>query len=213
MEIESNYRNTCQKFWRDIKKSDPTEITAVRTVSYNSDTRQFIVLFFNEEYVVDSDQEIIRRRRDGYVPEVLATIIILNYLANARPFRGSDVNWVSIKELPGGMIFYSAFHKTVISVLIESFGHQSSRLMEVSHVLDGKPGPFGDASVILRAFPEIPLCVVIWEGDEEVNPNATILYDFSIGQILDTGISIDLGVYLAEELKKLAQGQFGKYIT
>ncbi|MGC7870705.1 DUF3786 domain-containing protein [Desulfosporosinus sp. SYSU MS00001] len=211
--MESNYRNTCLKFWRDIKKSNPKEITAARTVSYNSDTRQFIVLFFNEEYVVDSDQEIIRRRRDGYVPEVLATIIILNYLANAKPFLGSDLNWVSIKELPGGTIFYSAFHKTVISVLIKSFGHQSSRLMKVSQVLGGQPGPFGDASVVLRAFPEIPLCVVIWEGDEEVKANATILYDSSIQQLLDTGISIDLGVYLADELKKLAQEQWNKYIT
>ena len=204
IDSESNYRVVYDKFWQDIKKRDPEEITAVRAVSYSSDTRRFVVMFFNEEYILDSDKETISRKADGQVPDVVATIIILNYLAYAQPLPESAPSWVSIKEISGGMIFYSAFHKTAISVLIEAFGHQSGQLKTVARSLGGQAGPFGDASVVFRAFPEIPLCVIVWEGDEEVRANATILYDSSIESMLNSAISIDLGVYLAGQLKRLA---------
>lgn len=201
VETESNYRIVYERFWRDIKKRDPEEITAARAVSYSSDTRQFIVVFFNEEYIADNVKETIWRKVDGHVPDVVATIIILNYLANAQPLPESSPGWVSIKEIPGGMIFYAAFHKNAISVLIEAFGHQAGQLITAAHSLGGQAGPFGKASVVFRAFPEIPLCVKIWEGDEEVQANATILYDPSIQFILQSAICIDLGIYLAGQLK------------
>ncbi|WP_407314460.1 DUF3786 domain-containing protein [Desulfosporosinus sp. SB140] len=203
MEIESSYRDVYAKFWRDIKQRNPAEITAARAVSYRSDAHQFVVMFFNEEYIVDREKETIYRKADGDVPDVVATIIILNYLAYAQPLPESTPGWVSIKEIPGGMLFYSAFHKTAISVLIEAFGHQADRLMTAARFLGGQAGPFGEASVVFKAFPEIPLCVIVWEGDEEVQANATVLYDPSIEFMLQSAICIDLGVYLAGQLKRL----------
>ncbi|HZK83642.1 MAG TPA: DUF3786 domain-containing protein [Desulfosporosinus sp.] len=206
--MESNYRVVYDKFWQDIKKRDPEEITSARAASYCRDTRQFIVMFFNEEYIANSDKETIYRKEDGYVPDVMATIIILNYLAYAQPLPESAPSWVSIKEIPGGMLFYSTFHKTAISVLIEAFGHQTSRLMTAARSLGGQAGPFGDASIVFRAFPEIPLCVIVWQGDEEVSANATILYDPSIELMLGSAISIDLGIYLAGQLKRLTASHY-----
>lgn len=83
VEIRNNYRVAYNKFWQDIKKRDPEEITAARTVHYNSETRQFIVLFFNEEYLLDIDKETIYRKADRFVPDMMDSIIILNYLAYA----------------------------------------------------------------------------------------------------------------------------------
>src|SRR5665648_183843 len=201
--MESNYSVVYDKFWQDIKKRDPEEITAARAVSYSPSSWQFVVMFFSEEYILDCDQEVIWRKSDGYVPDVMATIIILNYLAYAQPLPESATSWVSIKEIPGGMIFYSAFHKTAISVLIEAFGHQTDRLITAARSLGGQTGPFGGKSVVFRAFPEVPLCVIVWQGDEEVRANATLLYDPSIEHILRSAISIDLGIYLAGQLKML----------
>lgn len=208
MEIESrnsNYGVVCSKLWQDIKKRNPEEITAARAVSFSWDTRQFSVMFFAEEYIVDSDRETIYRKADGQVPDAIAMIILLNYLAYAQPLSASAASWVSVKEIPGGMLFYSAFHKMAVSVLIETFGHQAGQLMNAACSLGGQKGPYGDASVIIKAFPEIPLCVVVWEGDEEVRPNATILYDPSIEHLLPSAISIDLGIFLAGKLKSLTE--------
>lgn len=203
-EIRNNYRVAYNKFWQDIKKRNPEEITGVRTVQYNSETCQFVVVFFNEEYLLDSEKETIRRKADGFVPDMMDSIIILNYLAYAQPLEESSPRWVSLKEIPGGMIFYPAFHKTAILPLIEAFGHQVEQLTTVARSMGAQPGSFGDSSIIVRAFPEIPLCVTVWGGDEEVSANATILYDPSIVPMLHSESIIGLGMSLASKFSTLA---------
>ncbi len=204
VEIKNNYRVAYNKFWQDVKERDPKEITTARAVHYNSEARQFIVLFFNEEYLLDSDKETIYRKVDGLVPDMMDSIIILNYLAYAQPLQESVPRWVSLKEIPGGMIFYPAFKKNSLLPLIKAFGHQVGLLTTVGNTLGGKPTSSGDSSIIIKAFPEIPLLVIVWEGDEEVSSNATILYDPSIEPMLHIESIIGLGMSLSSKLYKLA---------
>lgn len=204
VEIKNNYRVAYNKYWQNVKEREPNEITAARAVHYNSETRQFVVLFFNEEYLLDSDKETIYRKADGVVPDMMDSIIILNYLAYAQPLRESAPGWVSLKDIPGGMIFYPAFTKNSLLPLIKAFGHQVGLLTTVASSLGGQPTSIGDSSIIINAFPEIPLRVIVWEGDEEVSANATILYDPSIEPMLHIESIIGLGMSLSSKLYKLA---------
>jgi hypothetical protein len=199
--MKTNYRVAYDKYWQDLKRKVPEEIATQLAVTYCSDTRQFGVTFFNLEYRLDCDTETIYRKTDGHVPEIMASIIILNYLAYARPPQETEKKWVSLKEIPnGGMLFYPAFHENSIVGLVKEFGHQSKQLLSCATALAGQPASFGDASVIFQAFPEIPLCVIVWEGDEEVKANATILFQPSIEHFLHVESVIGLGMYLASKL-------------
>ncbi len=202
---ETNYRVAYRKFWDDVKEKDPQEIIENRQVSFEQDSRQYKVHYFKEEYCVDCLKESIIRVKDGAIPDMMDGIIILNYLAYAQPIENKPSQWVSLKEIPGGMIFYPAFHKTSIMALIETFGNQAELLVEVAPQLHGESETFGDACAVFDAFPEIPLCAVIWEGDEEVSANATILFDPSIAPMLHSETIIGLGMQLASKLKKLAR--------
>ncbi len=203
--METNYRIAYNKGWEDLKKKVPEEIASRLSASYCSSTRQFTVPFFNSEFVLDYDSESIRRKSDGQAPEIMASIIILNYLSFSEVPGKPGYKWVSLKEIPnGGALFYPAFHKSAIEVLIETFGRQPERLLRCGAVLGGQPALLGKVSVVFHAFPEIPLCVVIWEGDEEVRANAAILYDPSVARLLHIESLIGLGMYLSEKLKQLA---------
>ncbi|SDI59653.1 DUF3786 domain-containing protein [Desulfosporosinus hippei] len=204
--METNYRIAYNKYWQDLKKMDPEEIATHLAVTYSSDTQQFMVSFFNSEYIVDYNTERIYRKVDGHVPEINAAIIMLNYLAYAKTPQEMPKKWVSLKELPkGGMLFYPAFHKDSILGLVKSFGQQPKGLLECAAALGGVPASFGDASVVFQAFPEIPLCVIVWEGDEEVQANATILFEPSIEHLLHIESAIGLGMYLASKLRREAK--------
>ncbi|MHB8075200.1 DUF3786 domain-containing protein [Desulfosporosinus fructosivorans] len=201
--METNYRIAYDKYWQDLKRKVPEEIATQLAVTYSSDTRQFVVTFFNSEYILDCNNETIYRKTDGHVPEINVCIIMLNYLTYAQSPQETAKKWVSLKEIPnGGMLFYPAFHKNSIEGLIKAFGHQSKQLLASGSVLNGQPASLGDASVIFQAFPEIPLCVVVWEGDEEVRANATILFEPSIEHLLHIESAIGLGMYLASKLKR-----------
>ena len=203
--METNYRVAYDKYWQDLKRKVPEEIATQLAVTYSSETRQFVVTFFNSEYILDWNNETVYRKIDGHVPEIAASIIMLNYLVYARPPQETAKKWVSLKEIPnGGMLFYPAFHKNSIIGLIQAFGHQSQQLSTCAAAFGGKPATFGDASAIFQAFPEIPLCVIIWEGDEDVRANATILFEPSVEHLLHMESVIGLGMYLASKLKRRA---------
>lgn len=201
----NNYQIAYDKYWQDLKRKIPEEIATQLAVTYCSETHQFVVKFFNSEYILDCNTETIYQKTDGQVPEIMASIIILNYLAYARPFQETAKKWVSLKEIPnGGVLFYPAFHKNSIIGLIKAFGHQPKQLLACATALGGQPASFGDASAIFQAFPEIPLCVIVWEGDEDVQANATILFEPSIEHLLHIESAIGLGMYLASKLKRQA---------
>jgi len=204
-ELETNYQIAYQKWWQDVKRRAPEEIATQLAVTYRGNTRQFVVTFFDSEYLLDCNTETIYRITDGQVPDIMASIIMLNYLAYARPPLETAKKWVSLKEIPnGGMLFYPAFHKNSMIGLIRAFGRQSEQLLASAAALGGLPASFGDASAIFKAFPEIPLCVIVWEGDEEVRANATLLFEPSIEHQLHIESVIGLGMYLSSKLKRLA---------
>ncbi|WP_425060206.1 hypothetical protein SCACP_08780 [Sporomusa carbonis] len=203
--METNYRIAYNKGWDDLKQKAPEDIASTMDVTYLSDNRQFIVPFLNENYIVDCNKQSIHKEADGTVPGIGASILILHYLTFFQT-RAEPVNkWVSLKEIPnGGMLFYPAFHKESITGLIKTFGHQPAHLLECAQRIGGRPARFGDASAVFTVFPKIPLCVVIWEGDEEIAANATVLFDPSVEHFLHIESIIGLGGYIANKLIKLA---------
>lgn len=203
--MDTNYRIAYDKGWQDLKQKDPMEVSSYMNVCYLADEQQFIVPFLNETYIVDVRQQTIVRQADGQVPGIDAAILILHYLSFFKSNVEPANKWVSLKEIPnGGSLFYPAFHKMAILGLVKAFGQQPQSLFEYALPLGGQPAGFGDASAIFQIFPKIALCVVIWEGDEEIAANATVLYDPSISHLLHIESVIGLGGYLANSLIKLA---------
>ena len=46
--------------------------------------------------------------------------------------------------------------------------------------MGGETQSLGDASAMYLAFPRVPITHVLWSGDEEFSPEATILFDETI---------------------------------
>ena len=206
--METNYRIAYDKGWDDLKKKSPEDIANTMNVSYLSDKQQFIVPYLNENYIVNCNEQLIYNQADDTIPEIGTSILILHYITFFQTKAKLVNKWVSLKEIPnGGMLFYPAFHKESICGLIKTFGHQPSFLLECAKKLGGQPAPFGHASVVFKMFPQIPLCVILWGGDEEIEANATILFDPSIEYVLHIESIICAGNFLAKHLIKLATPQ------
>lgn len=203
--MQSNYRVAYDKGWEDLKLKEPADIARNMQVEYIPGKQQLIVPFLHEKYVVDLAKETLVRDSDGETPGIDAAILILHYLSFFQ--RSAEVvgKWVSLKEIPnGGMLFYPAFHKDAICGLIKAYGHQVTAFPDCAARLGGQPVKFGDVAASFPVFPKIPLCVALWEGDDEIPANATILFDPSIEHFLHIESVIALGGYLARRLIKVA---------
>ncbi len=203
--MESNYTIALNKGWDDLLMKDAKAVTEKVKVTYRNG--QYIVPYFGENYIVDINERTITKQTDESVPSMDDRILILHYLS----FFNNDntiINagkWVSLKEIPnGGALFYPAFHKTSILGLIDAFGSDPPQFLKCAKMLNGIGCAFGDAGAVFKIFPSISLCAAVWEGEDDIPPNATILYDPSIEYLLHIESVISLGMVLARKLIEAA---------
>jgi hypothetical protein len=110
-------------------------------------------------------------------------VLILHYL-QAGGLRFPAGNWIAYREIQGASFYFSAFVKRAIDPLKKAFGSHIEGLVKAAGHLGGRPIPAGDAGFEFRLFPRIPVQLILWEGDSEFPPEANILFDETIGDIL-----------------------------
>lgn len=139
---------------------------------------------------------------EGELP-VFARILVLHYLVNRLPAVQTG-QLISYKELPGGNIYIQPFTNRAIRPLVSTFGANPENLVKIASQIGGEPVKLGDAAVILKVFPKIPVTLVIWGADDEFPASGNILFDSSAGSILHTEDYAVLASFVAMTLKKLA---------
>jgi hypothetical protein len=111
--------------------------------------------------------------------------LILHYLLNAsgEPLTGRTIDF---RQVPEGSFYWSAFVSRAKNPLLSTFGQDLALYAKAAAALGGDPLPLGDAAARFMAFPRVPVTHVLWGGDEEFPPEATILFDETIPGYLPT---------------------------
>jgi len=112
-------------------------------------------------------------------------ILILQYfiLAKGKP---PTHQLITYKEIPDGLNYFPTFSKRAIRPIISYFGDQPERLLEMGQKLGGRKADYGDVAVTIDGFSRVPITFVLWRGDEEFPPQASILFDSTISDYLTT---------------------------
>jgi hypothetical protein len=112
-------------------------------------------------------------------------LVILHYLntADGSPMTGKPVTF---KELPDGIVYYPTYVKRAIKPLLDRFADKPETLLSAAETLGGAGADTGDYSFRLDVLPRVPLTFTLWMGDEELPPEANILFDSSITHYLPT---------------------------
>jgi len=141
--------------------------------------------FLNTLYQIRfPDIEVIYHASDREV-SIWSKILILHYLLNSQgsPLTGE---WIDFRQVPGGSNYYPAFVNRSQKPMRDFFGNQLDLLDKAARNLGGEKADYGDRSVIIPAFPRVPLALVFWVGDEEFAPEANILFDSTVSSYLST---------------------------
>lgn len=109
-------------------------------------------------------------------------VLILHYLA-AKGEKKSYGRWISFREIPGAAFYYAAFVKRAVDPFKKTFGKESGLFTKAAKSLNGKAIDAGNAGFEFGLFPHVSLQVILWEGDEEFQPEANILFYDTIGDI------------------------------
>jgi len=165
--------------WEQFIKLDGHETAHRAMCRFISDQNRYIINLLNTEFVVDlPNREIfsIQARSQQKPADFLQQLCLLTYLINAKDMPLAN-KLVRGEALPGGQFFFRGVHSVPTEKLEKAFGEHPEALHRIVKQFDAKPCEFGDASIQLFVLPRIPLTVVIWKGDEEFEPRASVLFD------------------------------------
>ena len=146
---------------------------------------EIVIDYLNQPYHIMIPEGKIVLEDSGTETPLRDKILILHYFTGAKgtPATGKSIAY---KQLQGGVSYFPAFSQRVIGPLVKNFGRGSELLRKAAAKLGGCEADYGDVSVTINAFDQVPITLVLWKGDEEVAPNGNILFDANISDYLST---------------------------
>jgi len=147
--------------------------------------KAIIIQYLNQSYkitlpgievsLVDNEEEVPIRNK----------LLMLHYFITAKGTQLSNKS-ISFRELPVGNVYSPTFAERTIKPLLNYFGKEPQRLLEIGERLGGSKADYGDIAVTINAFSRVPITIVLWRGDDEFSPQGNILFDATITDYLPT---------------------------
>jgi len=178
------YKLACEKLAKidDIEQQCRKSDTRYQVVDSK---KAIIIQYLNQSYLITlPDIEISLVDSAEEVP-IRDKVLILHYFTSAKGTPAAG-RLITFRELPEGKVYSPTFSKRTIKPLIDNFGKEPHRLLEISQKLGGLETDYGDAAVTINAFRRVPVTIVMWQGDDELAPQGNILFDASISDYLST---------------------------
>ncbi len=180
---------------------DPLLIAQNAQVTFQRGESSFLLPFLNRTCRVEHPSGIIYNSDGSRVSQYLS-IIMLHYLAIADGTPLSN-RLVSFRHLPGGDIYMAPFQGRAVTPFLKTFGSRPEDFERGALALGGYRGEGSGTSMVVPVMPRVPLCFVIWAGDEEFSPSATILFDQAASSYLSTEDYAHLPAIITAEMKAL----------
>ena len=148
------------------------------------DRDRFNVPFLDRNYLVAYPTFDFTNQsfEDQNVP-IQEQVLILHYMMADDGPKGTG-NWISYREIPGAAFYFASFVKRAIDPLKKTFGQNPANLETIAARINGKAIEAGDVGFAFDLFPKVSLQLILWEGDEEFSPEANILFEDTVGEIL-----------------------------
>jgi len=144
-----------------------------------------IIEYLNQSYQITlPDIEIWLTDSEERVP-IRDKLLILHYLTLAKGSPATN-KLITYRELPEGANYFPTFSKRTIKVLLDHFGKEPRRIVDAAEKLGGHKVDYGDVAVTINAFSQVPITLVLWQGDTELAPEGSIIFDASISDYLST---------------------------
>jgi hypothetical protein len=139
-----------------------------------------------EDILVDFNGRVLKRQKEGrweITLDPLLELLTLLYLMkvdSTYPLGQEIVGTPQLKEAH----YFTGPHLLPVGPLVERYGNDLSGFKTAADYLEGILLEMANAAYRLLPFPLVPLYYLMWEGDEEFPPQASILFDRSIEQYL-----------------------------
>lgn len=159
-----------------------------------------ILEFLGTPFQLTSDLSLLKS--DGSPAQEEVQALIFDYLVNAQG-RKPRGQWIGFRELPHGTFYARTFQSYTGDELVRRLDRE--KFQKAAERAGGVPIPLGDLAYTFYPLPLLALAVLWWDAEEELPPQAMVLFDVTAADLLPTeGLAI-VGRLLCQRLIKLAE--------
>lgn len=159
------------------------------------------VRFLSDKYSIELENKQVLSLPGSTPAKDYISILILHYLKKKLTGLPSVTGeWISFRQLEGGLGYYPAFKKRVIEPILRKYGFNPKAILESVERFGAKSAQVGDVGVLLDVFDGVPVLITLWKGNEEFGPEANVLFDKSIKDIFCTEDIVILAEFLAHNI-------------
>lgn len=191
------------------QETSPYAISQRLHLPYREEEKAFFIRFLGVVYKVTYPEfEIIHQTEgDGiYLLEtdIKSQILLLRYLVDGdgEVFTGS---LLSYHDLPWGEVYYRQFYGRCIMRLARTYGKRIKDFCRIMEGMNGVRKSFGDAAYEFELMEGLHLCFILWEGDDEFQPSAQILFSDNFPAAFSAEDVAYVGDIAMEYMKQYAQ--------
>ncbi len=174
--------NVPHEFWEKLKLRDFNELMNLTLAQTESEG----VLRFhslNEDVLIDTEDECLKMRGTGRkwvrTEDPLLELVTLLYFKGVKSFHPLGRDLVSTKDLKESH-YFRGHHQLNLGPLLERYSDDMAGFNEAAEFLEGTALEMGDSAYMLLPFPRVPLYYLYWKGDEEFEPEISVLFDRSV---------------------------------
>ena len=198
-----NYEVLCDKWRKIFLEMDHEEL--IQRFHLESDEEAIYVIYFHEKYRLDKKSGALTLVSDPDRKLVFNTVMsIYNLFYYSRPGAKIKGDFVPYRQVKRAAPFAPAFEKTIVKPLAETFDGRLELLEKACKAMGGIPIRQGDVGYQLNAFDWMPVQVLFWDGDDEFDAQANILFDADITDFLHEESVCCIGSDLVRRLSEEA---------
>jgi hypothetical protein len=178
-----DYRESFRLASEELQKVDLQKVARLAGVPIQlSETGISLITltFLGNPYMVEvSDGVTVMKEGDAGEVPLPEKILFCHYLlhASGEPLTGQ---LITFRQIPDGHFYFDAFQRRARDPLLSAFGRNVDLFRTCAESLGGKPVAAGDIGMAFDVLPRIPVHLVLWRGDDEFPPEASVLFDKSI---------------------------------
>ena len=172
-------------YWNELQQKDITSLCNL-TLFTQLSTNQMVFHFLQEDVVVDFENRCLKRLEENLwqkTDDPLLELVTVMYLINVTDIYPLGKDIVGVKDLKEGH-FFQGPHALRTDPLLKRYGSDLKGFRQAAEYIGGESKDMADAAYKLSPYPRINLYFLLWQGDEEFPPRATVLLDRPIERIL-----------------------------
>lgn len=198
---QSNYDKVIEEWRLRFLKMDQEAL--IEKFQLESDEMAVYLTYFNHKMRIDRFTGVITYLEEPQKIAGFNTCMdiynLFHYSIDIPVASGILVPFRQVKRV---YPFEKAYKRTVLKTLQETFSGHVEELKKACEKLGGKPLPQGDAGYQLSVYPFLDIAVYFWDGDDEFEAQANMLFDSNITDFLHEEnvvcVAADAVYYLTE---------------